>query len=158
MRDRGVSIETRCFTFFFIAPIILKFPVMARFQNWFRKQSTRGQWAVGCAGIVLVTTACLYSLGLVSYFVRPTLLAAPPAATIVFAIPTVERPTFVVPTVRPTIVLPGSTLEATPTQAPIPTRAPPTETPFFILDPNGTPITITPLPSTTPTFENTQTP
>jgi hypothetical protein len=58
-------------------------------------------------------------------------------------IPTVLQPTFVSPTLRPTLALPGSTLIATPTQAPIPTRAPtntPTVTPTLLLDEKGTPI------------------
>lgn len=130
---------------------------MIRFQNWFRTRSPRGQWAAGCAGVVLVVTVCLYGLGIASYFTRPLLVTTPAAATVVFAIPTLSpRPTFAPPTIPPTLALPGSTLQATPTQAPIPTRAPPTETPLTILDPNGTPITVTPSPSETPNLLQTQ--
>lgn len=129
---------------------------MTRFQRWFHAQTPRGQWAAGCAGIVAVVSLCLYGLGLFSYFARPTLVATPPVATIIFDIATVERPTFAVPTVRPTFALPGSTLVSTPTQAPIPTRAPPTETPTPILGPDGLPITAT--PDATQAFELSQTP
>ncbi|MBI4674371.1 MAG: hypothetical protein HY741_22230 [Chloroflexi bacterium] len=124
---------------------------MTRLQNWFNTQSPRRQWAAGCAGIVLIVALCLYSLGLVSLLVRPALVATPPPATVVLQMPTVVQPTFVLPTAPPTLALPGSTLIATPTQAPIPTRAPtntPTETPTLLLDENGTPIfpTVTPTP------------
>lgn len=116
---------------------------MNRFRNWFHALSSRRQWATGCAGIIFVVTLCLYSLGFVSLMVRPTLVATPPPATVVLQIPTVALPTYIIPTAPPTLNLPASTLEATPTQAPIPTRAPtntPTETPTFMLDANGTPI------------------
>lgn len=131
---------------------------MTRFQNWFRAQSPRGQWAVGCAGVAVVVSVCLYSLGLASYFARPTLVATPPAATIVMAMPTVERPTFTIPTAAPTFALPASTLQATPTQAPIPTRAPPTETPTPLLGPDGLPLPITGTPDATLFFQLAQTP
>lgn len=132
---------------------------MTRFRNWFRTLSPRGQWGAGCAGIVIVITACLYSLGLFSYLVRPTLVTTPPAATIVFVIPTpVPRPTFAAPTSPPTLVLPGSTLPATPTQAPIPTRAPPTDTPTPLLGPDGLPLPTTTTPDATLFFELAQTP
>lgn len=116
---------------------------MLRLRNWFHALSQRQQWAVGCAGSILVVTACLYSLGLVSFLARPALLATPPAATVLFQIPTIAPRTVVAPTALPTLYLPGSTLVATPTQAPIPTRAPtntPTITPTLLLDENGTPI------------------
>lgn len=154
----------KCFTFSFNTPIIaaiiklLQFYIacvsfMIRFQNWFHAQSPRGQWVAGCAGIVVVITLCLYGLGLFSYVARLTLVATPLVETVVITLPTVpQRPTFSPSSIPPTLALPGSTLQATPTQAPIPTRAPPTETPLFILDPNGTPITVTPLPSETPVF------
>jgi len=132
---------------------------MSRFQNWFRAQSSRGQWLAGCAGVAVVISICLYSLGLASYFARPTLVATPPVATIVMVIPTVARPTFVVPTAAPpTFALPVSTLPATPTQAPIPTRAPPTETPTPLLGPDGLPIPITETPDATLFFQLAQTP
>lgn len=119
---------------------------MTRFRNWFQARSPRGQWAVGCAVTVLVVTLCLYSLGFASFLVRPALVTTPPPETVVVSIPTaVVRPTFAPPTAPPSIILPGSTLEATPTQAPIPTRVPPTNTPLYILDPGGTPVTITPM-------------
>lgn len=92
---------------------------------------------------MLVVTACLYGLGLMSFLARPTLLATPPAATVLIQIPTIAPRTVVAPTALPTLNLPGSTLVATPTQAPIPTRAPtntPTITPTLLLDENGTPI------------------
>lgn len=119
-------------------------------RSWFHALTPRRQWAAGCAGIVLLVALCLYSLGLVSFLVRPVLVATPPPATVVLQIPTVAQPTFVMPTAPPTLALPGSTLVATPTQAPIPTRAPtntPTETPTLLLDANGTPI----FPTATPT-------
>lgn len=132
---------------------------MTRFKLWYQSQSPRGQWIAGCAGVILIIAICLYGLGLFGYLARPILVSKPSSATVVVAIPTpVQAATFVPPTAPPTLALPNSTLLATPTQAPIPTRAPPTETPLFILDENGTPITITPLPSTTPGLEVTQTP
>ncbi|MCC7165794.1 MAG: hypothetical protein IT331_25075 [Anaerolineae bacterium] len=131
---------------------------MTRFQNWFRAQPPRGQWVVGCAGVAVVVSVCLYSLGLASFLARPALIATPPAATIVMAVPTVERPTFVAPTVAPTFILPASTLQATPTQAPIPTRAPPTETPTPLLGPDGLPLPITDTPDATLYFQLAQTP
>lgn len=116
---------------------------MSRLRIWFDALSQRQQWAVGCTGTILIVTACLYSLGLISFFARPALLATPPAATVVFQIPTIAPRTIAAPTVPPTLNLPVSTLVATPTQAPIPTRAPtntPTITPTLELDANGTPI------------------
>lgn len=131
---------------------------MNRFNRWFGAQSPRGQWAVGCAGVLGIIALCLYGLGLVSYIVRPTLVSKPSVATVVFAVPTVERPTFAAATVLPTLALPGSTLVATPTQAPIPTYSPPTatETPTLALDANGNPITTT--PDATQFFQAAQTP
>lgn len=124
---------------------------MLRLRNWFHTLSLRQQWATGCAGIVVMVTACLYGLGLVSYFARPALLATPPPATVLFQIPTLAPQTILAPTAPPTLNLPASTLVATPTQAPIPTRAPTntaTITPTLELDANGTPIfptlTVTP--------------
>lgn len=119
---------------------------MTRFANWFSALSPRGQSAVGCAGILAVVALCLYGLGLVSFVVRPALVTTPPPSTVVVSIPTVARPTFVPPTALPTLILPASTLEATPTQAPIPTRAPDTPTPEVTIDPNATPepVTVTP--------------
>jgi hypothetical protein len=132
---------------------------MSRLSNWFEVQSPRKQWAAGCAGIVGVVALCLYGLGLVSYMVRPTLVATPPAATVVFVISTLQpRPTFSPPTIPPTFALPGSTLPATPTQAPIPTRAPPTETPTLVLGPDGSPIPFTATPDATVFFQLAQTP
>lgn len=116
---------------------------MLRLRNWFHTRSLRQQWAVGCVGIVGMVTACLYGLGLVSFLARPTLLATPPPATVLYQIPTVAPRTVLAPTALPTLILPGSTLVATPTQAPIPTRAPTstaTITPTLVLDANGTPI------------------
>ena len=113
---------------------------MNRLRNWFHALTPRRQWATGCAGVVLLVTSCLYGLGVFSFFVRPTLVATPPPATVVMQIPTLVVPTYVPPTAPPTLFLPASTLIATPTQAPIPTRAPPTETPTLMLDANGTPI------------------
>jgi hypothetical protein len=123
---------------------------MNRLRNWFNALSSRRQWTAGCAGIVLIVTGCLYVLGLVSFVIRPTLVATPPPATLVLKVPTVAHPTLIFPTAPPTLVLPVSTLVATPTQAPIPTNAPtntPTETPTLLLDANGTPI----FPTATPT-------
>jgi hypothetical protein len=132
---------------------------MNRLKRWFGTRSPRGQWTAGCAGVLAVISLCLYSLGLVSYIMRPTLVATPSVATVVFAVPTVSRPTFAAATVPPTLALPGSTLEATPTQAPIPTNAPPTETetPTLALDANGNPIPITTTPDATEFFHLAQT-
>lgn len=132
---------------------------MSRFQSWFRGLSPRGQWGAGCAGIVLVVATCLYSLGIFSYLIRPALVTTPPAATVVFAIPTLApRPTFAAPTAPATLALPGSTLPATPTQAPIPTRAPPTETPTPLLGPDGNPLPTSATPDATLFFQLAQTP
>lgn len=132
---------------------------MTRFQNWFQTRSPRGQWAMSCAGVVAIVSFCLYGLGLASYVARPLLVTTPPMATVVFVFPTAEpRPTILFPTAPPTFALPGSTLEATPTQAPLPTRAPPTATTEFILDPEGTPMTVTPSPELTSLANETQTP
>ena len=125
--------------------------LMMRLRNWFHALTPRRQWAAGCAVVVLIVASCLYGLGLTSYVVRPTLVATPPLATVVMQIPTVALPTYVSPTVPPTLDLPASTLVATPTQAPIPTRAPtntPTITTTLQLDANGTPIfpTVSPTP------------
>ncbi len=118
-----------------------------RLVNWFNALSPRGQWAAGCAGILAAIATCLYSLGLVSLVVRPMLVATPPPSTVVISLPTVVRPTLVLPTSVPTIVLPGSTLQPTPTQAPLPTRAPTnTPTPEGTLDPFATPVPVTVTP------------
>jgi len=132
--------------------------MMIRFQRWFAAKSPRGQWTLGCAGVLGVVALCLYGLGIASYFARPSLVATPSVSTVVFAISTIERPTFAAPTPAPTLVLPGSTLVATPTQAPIPTRAPPTETPTLPLGPDGNPVTLTPTPDATQFFQLAQTP
>jgi len=131
---------------------------MSRFQTWYHAHSSRGQWALGCAGVIFVVTLCLYGLGLFSYIARPALTVKPPAATIVLAIPTIEQATFAPPTVPPTFALPGSTLDATPTQAPIPTRAPPSETPLPTLGPGESPAVFTTTPNATLFFELAQTP
>lgn len=132
---------------------------MTRFQRWFNAQTPRGQWSAGCAGVIAVIALCLYGLGLFSYVARPTLVAIPPVATVVYTVPAVAPPTFVVPTAAPpTFALPGSTLVATPTQAPIPTRSPPTETPTPLLGPDGLPIPLTTTPDATQAFELSQTP
>lgn len=131
---------------------------MSRLSNWFHAQPPRKQWLAGCASVAGVVTLCLYGMGLFSFLARPTLVATPAAATVVFAIPTTQpRPTFSVPTAAPTFVLPGSTLIATPTQAPIPTRAPPTETPTLLLGPDGSPIPFTATPDATLFFQLSQT-
>lgn len=125
---------------------------MSRLRYWFHSLSPRGQWTAGCVGVVLIVTGCLYVLGLTSFVMRPVLVATPPPATVVLALPTLAPPpTITAPTAPPTLDLPASTLVATPTQAPIPTRAPTstaTITPTLILDANGTPIflTVTPAP------------
>ncbi len=116
---------------------------MGPLGRWFVAQSARGQFFFGCLGIVLVASFCLYGVGLISFVVRPLLTtgAASSAPTII------ARPTQpVTPTAIPeaTMALPGSTLVATPTQAPLPTRAPTN--------------TFTPSPSITDTVEITGTP
>jgi len=116
---------------------------MLRLRNWFYALSQRQQWVVGCAGVILIISGCLYGLGLISFIARPALLATPPPATVLIQRPTIAPSVIFAPTAPPTLQLPTSALVATPTQAPIPTRAPtntPTITPTLELDANGTPI------------------
>lgn len=107
---------------------------MSRLLSWLDARSPLGQWVASCLGIITIVTVCLYTLGLGSYLIRPS-LAAPtqPPATVVITLPTVPLETPVTPTLFPTLDLPGSTLEATPTQAPVPTRLP-TSTPTPVLE------------------------
>lgn len=141
-----------------IAPIIALFPFMSRFQTWYHAHSPRGQWTLGCAGVIFVVTLCLYALGLFSYVARPQLTLKPPAATIVLAVPTIAAvPTYPAATAQATFVLPVSTLDSTPTQAPIPTRAPPTITPTPTLGFGASPAAETTTPNATLFFELSQT-
>ncbi len=118
-------------------------------RQWFAAQSPRGQLYSGCLVILVLTSCLLYSLGAASLIIRPYLFPSPVAVTTV--IPIVRPPTLApTPTPLPpsTLALPGSTLVATPTQAPIPTRAP-TDTPTPAEIPSVTPMgtpgnTITP--------------
>lgn len=100
-------------------------------QRWFEAQSPLGQWAAGCAIVIAIVSLCLYGLGLTGFLLRPILVTTPPAATVVINIPTVIRQPPSSPTALPTLLLPGSTLEPTPTQAPVPTPVP-TDTPTIV--------------------------
>jgi hypothetical protein len=100
---------------------------MQRVSAWFATLSARGQMLWGCLGVIILTSCLLYSLGAVSFFIRPYLIPTPVAFNTV--IPPTPTP-FATQTQQPasTLQLPGSTLVATPTQAPLPTNAP-TDTP-----------------------------
>jgi hypothetical protein len=125
---------------------------MRTLRERYAAQSLRGQLLTGCLGIATLAICALYGLGLGSVLVRPYLFAsqAGAGATIIPRVTSTLAPT---PTQLPevTIALPGSTLVATPTQAPIPTRAPsPTPT-------SGEIPTITPIVEITEPVQATDT-
>jgi hypothetical protein len=100
------------------------------------------QIGYGCLAIAVIGALVLYCIGTFSILVRPSLVRAPTPTLITRTTfdftPTKAPPTF--------INLPGGTLLATPTQAPIPTRELPTATPTLELT-SPQPITGTILPS-----------
>ncbi|MBI5030533.1 MAG: hypothetical protein HZB51_08395 [Chloroflexi bacterium] len=92
----------------------------------FGNLSPNQQVAYGCLIIILIGTATLYCVGTFAMVMRPSLATRPPTPTQVILPTLVPTLTPVAPTF---INLPKGTLISTPTQAPIPTREPPTLTP-----------------------------
>jgi hypothetical protein len=128
-------------------------------QGWLSNLSPNQQIGYGCLAVVIVGIAALYCAGTFSMIVRPSLLQRPDTPTIVVRATAVAPPTQTLPTLTR---LPGGTLAATPTQAPIPTRELPTLTPTVDLT-NPAPTltvtltlgmrtTVTPTRKTTPTM------
>ncbi|MCX7838321.1 MAG: hypothetical protein N2559_02550 [Anaerolineae bacterium] len=130
--------------------------------------SPNQQLAYGCLAIAVIASLVMYCLGTVSILVRSSFVPRAPT-------PTLVTPSLLggaTPTQRPAtiITLPPGTLLATPTQAPIPTREPPTPTLTPTVEMFGTvPLTntlvvpasatrVAPTPTRTPTRLVTHTP
>lgn len=109
-------------------------------QGWFSNLTPTQQLGYGCIAIVVFGALVLYCAGTISILVRPFLSQRATPTDIIRptlqATPTQAHPTF--------IILPPGTLLATPTQAPIPTREPPTITPTVDLTNPAPTTSITP--------------
>jgi hypothetical protein len=93
--------------------------------GWLSRFSTNQLLGYGCLITIIAGAMVMYCAGTISIVLRPTLLQRSTPTEIVH--PTlISTPTQAVPTF---LNLPPGTLQATPTQAPIPTREPPTITP-----------------------------
>ena len=93
--------------------------------GWLSRLSTNQLVGYGCLITVIAGALVMYCAGTISIVLRPALLQHSTATEIVH--PTlVSTPTQAAPTF---MNLPAGTLQATPTQAPIPTREPATITP-----------------------------
>lgn len=114
-------------------------------NHWFGALSPKHQIGYGCLAIIALSALLLYCVGAATVLVRPII-----AERAVNSPTPIIRPTLVpTPTqqVQPTFIqLPPGKLVATPTQAPMPTREPPTVTPTTEIV-NG--MTVTPSPSPT---------
>jgi hypothetical protein len=94
--------------------------------DWITSLSPAQQLGYGCVGVMMVGALVLYCLAGAAWVARPALLQRPPTPTELVRPTLAPTPTQIV---QPTIgSLPRTTLVATPTQAPIPTREPPTPT------------------------------
>jgi hypothetical protein len=114
------------------------------FIHEIENRATTRQIGYGCLVIAVITIAVLYCVGSISFIVRPSLLERPATPTVVPRTVLAAPPTQALPTL---IDLPRGTLQATPTQAPIPTREPATLTPT--IDPaNPAPVITTTITST----------
>ena len=93
--------------------------------GWLSKLSPNQLLGYGCLITIIAGAMVMYCAGTISIVLRPTLLQRSTPTEILrptlVATPTQAAPTF--------LNLPPGTLQATPTQAPIPTREPPTITP-----------------------------
>ncbi|MBM3128967.1 MAG: hypothetical protein FJ009_10160 [Chloroflexi bacterium] len=92
--------------------------------------SPNQQIGYGCLAIAVIGAFVLYCAGTFSILVRPTLVQRAPTPTIITRVTNQRTPTRPPATL---INLPGGTLLATPTQAPIPTRELPTIAPTLDL-------------------------
>ena len=122
-------------------------------HGWFANLPLNKQIAYGCFFIILLGASVMYCAGTISFVSRPWLLYRTTPTEL-------ARPTFLPsPTqVQPTIItLPPGKLIATPTQAPIPTREPPTLTPTVDLTNPAPTVTVT-RGTPTPTRRVTSTP
>jgi hypothetical protein len=93
--------------------------------GWLSRLSPNQLLGYGCLLTVIAGALVMYCAGTISLVLRPTLLQRSTPTEIVHPT-TVATPTQAAPTF---MNLPPGTLKATPTQAPIPTREPPTVTP-----------------------------
>ncbi|MGE5140920.1 MAG: hypothetical protein ACM3JD_15750 [Rudaea sp.] len=133
---------------------------MLDFERWLAGQSSRTRLFSGCLGILFLAGCCLYVLGAASFLIRPYLFTSPLSFTTAVPLPTqTTRAASATPLPASTYALPGSTLVATPTQAPLPTRAP-TSTPTVGEIPSVTPLPgeTSPATATPPEFSPTATP
>lgn len=116
-------------------------------------RATTQQIGYGCLVIGVIAIAVLYCVGSISFLVRPGLTERQATPTLVARTVLAAPPTLGSPTL---INLPRGTLQSTPTQAPIPTREPPTPTldltnPAPLITTTVT-ITVTPTRRVTPTI------
>jgi hypothetical protein len=108
-------------------------------SGWWSNLLPKQQLGYGCLMILIMSAAVLYCAGTVSIAARPFVLDRPPTPTYITHVTAAAKPILGPPTL---IQVPAGMLDATPTQARIPTREPSTLTPTVDLT-NPAPITTT---------------